>query len=84
MFREFLDVSTGHISQGTATWLADHKRTAIHATDYGWFIWSGLFEDITIPDDLRAVLAYARGKGCDYVMFDRDSDVIDELPLWDW
>jgi hypothetical protein len=37
-----------------------------------------------IPEDLKGVLLYARRKGCDYVMFDRDADVITELPFYDW
>jgi hypothetical protein len=29
-------------------------------------------------------LQYAQDLGCEYVLFDRDAEVIDDLPSWDW
>lgn len=37
-----------------------------------------------MPEEMLAIQRYARGVGCDYVLFDPDADCIDELPTRDW
>jgi hypothetical protein len=34
--------------------------------------------------ELRKVLAWAKGRGYDYVLFDRDAETIDDLPVFEW
>ncbi len=41
------------------------------------------FGDGSAPEIL-VVQLYARSLGCDYVLFDRDADIDDALPTWDW
>lgn len=36
------------------------------------------------PAVVLAVQIYARELGCDWVRFDRDADVADDLPTWQW
>jgi hypothetical protein len=40
------------------------------------------FKDV--PADLLGVLVYARAHGCQWVQFDRDGDVNEDLPHFDW
>jgi hypothetical protein len=37
-----------------------------------------------LPAEVLTVQRYAREHACDYVLFDQDADVIDDLPTWDW
>jgi hypothetical protein len=58
--------------------------------DYGWLIC--IAGDIAMdeefrqagPAELLAVIAYADDNGCEWVLLDRDADLIDELPNFDW
>ncbi|MEQ1950893.1 hypothetical protein [Mesorhizobium sp. CN2-181] len=108
MIRQFLDLSTGHVSLDTRDWLDAQGKLAanflhfedkspvistIGRTCHGWFIWAGDKEDDNwsadhlargVPEDLIAVLTYARNQGCDYVLFDQDADRIDGLPYFEW
>lgn len=57
------------------------------ATPYGWFIYVPTVEKLQAPDippDLKAVLEYAHAKGFSYLLFDRDAELIEELPTFDW
>ena len=37
-----------------------------------------------LPSDLLTVIDFAHAQGCSWVMFDRDADQIDGLPVYDW
>jgi hypothetical protein len=37
-----------------------------------------------IPPDLQNVLQYARARGCDYIMLDKDWPISSDLALFDW
>lgn len=61
--------------------------------EYGWFVhvstdWGfsspeePLHQDV--PEDLKRVLEYAARAGADWIMFDRDGEHNDELPVYDW
>ena len=41
-------------------------------------------EELVVPSDLKKVLDFAAAMGCGYVYFDRDGEVIDDLPKFDW
>lgn len=84
-----LDISTAHVSRETATMLDGAPAimiTAYQKNGYGWFVWvpPADFERTHTPDDLSKVFAYAREQKCDWVMFDRDAEIIDDLPSFDW
>ena len=37
-----------------------------------------------MPKDLRILLQYAWINGIDLIRMDRDADVIDDIPVYDW
>ena len=94
---KMLVLSTMHVSQSTAE-LLDIGCPSIHnghcadgigypKGDYGWFVYvpEEPEQDSDIPADLLAVVvAFARAQACNWVMFDRDADKIDDLPVFDW
>lgn len=93
--RSFLDLSSGHLSQETWTWLdaqlADEKlrdpmnehaaQIAGGKTRYGWLVYAP--EDVAagLPDDLTAILLDARQKGAEYVLFDCDAAIKADYPI---
>jgi hypothetical protein len=96
MIRNFLDCCTSHVSKETADWLDARgsetagrdgsNRAYVGTTPYGWFVYAdteaGKAE--CFPDDLVTVFAHATGKGCEYILLDRDADTIDGLPVFEW
>ena len=87
MIRKFLDVSSGHLSEETWTWLDEqltsdklhdpHNSTAAQIaggpTRYGWFVFAPEDTPDDFPDDLLAVLKAARAQGAEYALFDCDA-----------
>ena len=96
MIRHFLNVSSGHLSPETWTWLdtqlADDTLrdpgsgpAALIAggpTRYGWFVYApeDTLEDF--PPDLTTVLRKARAEGAEYVLFDCDAPSDPDLPVF--
>jgi hypothetical protein len=97
MMRAFLDVSTCHLSPDTRTWLDaqfadDRLRSPDDAvatiiaggkTRYGWFVYAPEDAVDGLPDDLVRVLAEARGRGAEYVLFDADAATMDGMMIED-
>ncbi len=92
--RKILVLSTAHLTLATNQWLDSHDpKTEWPACGgpygpHGWFFYAseenlGLGRT-HIPDDLFAVMTYARKLGCDNILFDQDADKIDALPSWEW
>jgi hypothetical protein len=95
MIRNFLDVSSGHLSPDTWAWLdaqlADdalrNPRNAHAAllaggrTQYGWFVYAPEDGLDGIPDDLVRVLQLARRLGADYALLDCDALPNLDLPV---
>ena len=53
--------------------------------DQGWVFcvdMAGKYEKA--PADLQDMIAFAHGQGCDWLMFDCDANVVDELKTYDW
>lgn len=91
--RNFLILSTSHIKQETAEELdcAEYYsgNSSVLAggpfSEYGWFMYAqDCNPDGKVPSELMDVFAYANAHDCDYVLFDRDAEVIEELPTWEW
>lgn len=80
-----LTISTGHISKETAGLLdiAEMEIAAYRKGDYGWFVTCWDLDD-TLPDDLRTCTEYAEKNGCDWLCFDCDGPVVDDLPVYHW
>lgn len=97
--KSILDISTGHVSLPSRAWLDEQAAISLafrHEDDerpvatiagfgYGWFMTAhppeGALE--LMPDDIKAALQHARNVGCDYVVFDRDADSVEELPTFE-
>lgn len=85
---KILVLSTKHLSEATCNeWMPECPWSCFEKGDYGWFIYvadPGITEEQGVPLELRSALHAARKLGCAWVMFDRDGDVLDELPEFDW
>ncbi len=92
--RRFLDVSSGHLSVETWTWLdaqtdADLVRASAHRhaeilggrTRHGWFVYASEAPVEPIPADLAAIMRRARRHDCEYVLFDVDARLSKDLPI---
>lgn len=94
--RRLLDLSTGHLPAAVCLTLSGFDGVVAYRTDYGWLLWvPGHGEDVDlvndhnadydeIPAEVTAVQRYARALGCDYVLFDQDGPLNDDLKHWDW
>ena len=94
-----LDISTAHVSIASRAWLDEQSAISLayrQETDaqpiatiagfgYGWFLTANPAEsaEALMPGDVKSVLKYARAQGCSYVVLDRDSDQIEELPAFE-
>jgi hypothetical protein len=95
MIRQFLDLSTAHVSQAAQTWLnvyaaenyedgGDVETRHVASHSCGWWMWAGEEGTTGIHEDLLPVCLLARANGCDYILFDRDAEQIADLPIYDW
>lgn len=96
MIYKTMDISTGHITSYTAEWLNRQMTVEFSAvivypkSTYGWFISlpefgsEGSERIAKIPYDLLLVMAYARGKDCEWLVLDRDADENGDLPIYEW
>lgn len=95
--RPFLTLSTAHVTPKTRDWLnaqgeiaAEHHRTRqnpeIHVAPniYGWSFYCDEDPDENFPEDIVAIMKFARAQNCEYVMLDCDGDQLDELPKYVW
>ena len=86
--RKFLTLSTSHVTNDTRRILDESKLTDWPVFGFqgvfGWVIYAHEETDETIPEELWRVMQYARANGCDYIMFDADADMIDDLPHFEW
>lgn len=94
-----LDLSTAHLPEAVINSLTGVDGViAYEHGEYGYLLWvpedpqghANDYENETNPDaedfpsEILAVQIYARSFGCDYVLFDRDADIDDALPTWEW
>ena len=96
---KFLDLSTGHLPQRWGVradeggdGLSNAPGVSANILPYGWLMWvpddpDQYAEDEeggVPPQEILVIQRYARKHGCDYVLFDRDADQVDDLPSWVW
>lgn len=87
-----LDLSTAHIPEQYGQNLAALDGViAYEHGEYGYLMWVPehpvihALEGMELPpSEIVEIQLFARNLGCDYVLFDRDADIIDDLPHWDW
>jgi hypothetical protein len=89
--RLMLDLSTAHLPEDVCDNLDGYENVTAHHCTYGWLLWVPDDPDescsamrVPVPDVVLTIQRYARAAGCDYVLFDRDGDIDDQLPTWDW
>ena len=97
MMQTVLTLSGAHLCPDTWTWLDTHlQEDNLHratnriaallkggATRYGWFVFCPIEdeEENHLPGDLQDVMAHARKRGAEYLLFDLDSIPLDDLPI---
>lgn len=90
----FIEMSTGHVTESTMQLLADDgAHCNAWSNEFGAFVSTAIlnFDNdyntqlrSELPDDLTAVLTYAKAQGARYVLLDRDADQIEALPFYEW
>ncbi|MGQ7794438.1 DUF5983 family protein [Faunimonas sp. B44] len=80
--RNFLDLSTGHLTRRTRDWLENDAPISLAKTEYGWFLYAPEDRITWYPQDLWACLQKAREMGCCYALFDCDAERVDYLPYY--
>lgn len=89
MIRSFLDLSTGHLTPATRQRFEDGEQLCgpvyPHPEGFGWFVWVGEHGDdaTDAPADLVACFNRARKERCEYICFDCDAPMIDQLPIYE-
>lgn len=84
-----LVLSTGHLAQEVAEGLVNGTVAvpmSVMSNEYGFLV-NTVWRDIPcldIPTSLKACLDLALDRGCTYIVFDRDAEIIDGLPSYDW
>jgi len=93
---KMLVLSTNHVTQETDEMFSEALRDGVSFPvglyakgHYGWFLNvsedpHNVEEHPWMTPDLYKVLRFARDQDCDWVMLDRDGDIIDELPSYAW
>ncbi len=91
--RTFIVMSTAHLTEQTArhldtTSVKDWPCIGGPYGQYGWFVYAheencGAGPE-PIPDDLFNVMTWARKQGVEYILFDCDAAVLDDLPSHHW
>lgn len=90
-FRRLIVISTGHVREETARLLdatpsGQWPCLGGRYGEYGWFVYA--YDENSgadaVPEDLFAVMIWARKQGCDHVLLDCDGNIVDELPHFDW
>lgn len=93
MITKCFEISTAHISEETAAKIQhevepNEMMLSVYEKDgYGWWIYLGNIDSTSvwrIPDDLWNLICLAIKNGCDWLCLDRDAEIIEELPTFDW
>jgi hypothetical protein len=92
MIRTILDLSTAHLPAhlGGRALSGEDGVIAYELEGYGWLMWvppdpdGHAADHPALPAQVLAIQRYASERGCDFVLFDRDADILSDLPTWDW
>jgi hypothetical protein len=84
-------LSMGHVSKETAQDFEGPNEFGTmpifyEKREYGWFVYVSkeVETDKDYPADIVDLLAYARARGCGWIMLDQDGPVVDGLKTWEW
>jgi hypothetical protein len=84
-----LVLSTAHMSPHTAeTWMQACPWACFEKADFGWFMYVcddiGVTEADDVPLEIRSAIHVAKEARCQWIMWDRDGPLLDELPEYEW
>jgi hypothetical protein len=89
-----LVISTSHILPATADLLdqwapmiPESRPLGVAEAGYGWFVLTDPLDGLEremVPDELWAVIEFARAQGCRWLLLDRDADCVDGLETFEW
>jgi len=85
--RKYLEISTAHLKQKTLEGFNAMEPPYTYECEEGIFMSVPDKNETNIsdmPKDLRILLQYAWINGIDLIRMDRDADVIDDIPVYDW
>jgi len=89
--RKFLDISTAHLPKKTAEQIDAGKfpKPPAYTNEYGWVFHvpetvQELYDQNVICVRFTNIMALAIYAECDYVMFDRDAEIVEWLPSFEW
>lgn len=77
---KMLTLSTSHVPQGELPTVA---REAFADNEYGWLLLVGGLQVPGAPA-LARLVALARTLDCTWLRLDRDGQVREDLPVWEW
>lgn len=90
---KILDVCNGHIKRESRCWVSEN---AMIEGQYGWLVSVTRLEDYyidapdiaeckdPIPAEVQTILEWAVAQDCDFVLFDADGSVYEQLEWFDW
>lgn len=79
-----LVLSTAHVSPATGAILdGESLPFTVWRSEFGWNVATAHDRD-GLPDDLRAVLGFARARGFDWVRIDCNGPEVEALPRFEW
>lgn len=83
---KMLELSTAHVTGDTAQSLNAGHFLAYQKGEYGWFVPVLAFDLLTEPCPIELAWCFnlATERGCDWIMFDRDCDMVPGLPVFEW
>lgn len=84
-----LTISILHIKKSTAVMLYAEEvfdMVVYRKDEFGWWIVTSpnILRDPEIPLDLKACVELALQYDCEWLCLDRDGEVLDNLPTYDW
>ena len=85
--RKYLEISTAHLKQKTLKGLNAMEPPYTYEYEEGVFISVPAQNETNIsdmPKDLRILLQYAWINEINLIRMDRDADIIDDIPAYDW
>ncbi|ADL36047.1 hypothetical protein bpr_II108 (plasmid) [Butyrivibrio proteoclasticus B316] len=88
---KMLSLSTAHITKETESKLSEQSIYEVNVyekSEYGYFIYPNIElldkRGWDIPEDLKKCIGLAKANNCNWIVFDRDVDPVDELPTYEW
>lgn len=87
-----LELSTAHITKESNEFLRYEAHTCgpvqlivFEKGEYGYLIRVEDHEiEDQVPEDIKSLLEFAESQNCTWMILDRDGEVLESLPRWEW